>query len=114
MKANDRISFMTSLDKCIKHLEEKGFEDSYKVEDGRLLCLNTGNAFIANDIRAVNFYRFEGVSDPDDMSVLYAIETMDGRLGLLIDAYGCYADTAIGDFMRAVEIHKHVHNTPVY
>jgi hypothetical protein len=37
------------------------------------------------------------------MSILYVIETSDGRKGTLIDAYGLYADDNIGEFMKEVE-----------
>jgi hypothetical protein len=106
--ANDRTTYMTELDKCLSNLEEQGFRDQYKLEKGRLHCLTTGSIFSPQDVKAVNFYRFEGVSDPDDMAILYAIETKDGRKGTLIDAYGFYADEEIGEFMQNVEIHKNI------
>ena len=40
------------------------------------------------------------------MSILYAIETSDGRKGVLIDAYGLYADDDTSAFMQEVEIFK--------
>jgi hypothetical protein len=109
--ANDRTTYMTELDKCLAKLEEEGFKDQYKLENGRLHCLTSGKTFLPQDVKAVNFYRFEGVSNPDDMSILYAIETRDGRKGTLIDAYGLYADEEIGEFMQNVEIHKKAPHT---
>ena len=40
----------------------------------------------------MDFYRFEGESNPDDMSILYAIEANDGISGTISSAYGTYAD----------------------
>jgi hypothetical protein len=104
--ANDRTTYMTEMQKCMRNLEEKGFVDEYKMENGRLQCLGNGHEFGPQDVKAVNFYRFEGVSDPDDMAILYAVETNDGRKGILVDAYGYHADTQLGEFMQEVEIHK--------
>lgn len=97
---------MTEMQKCLHRLEEKGFTDHYKVDNGRLCCITTGNEYAPQDVQVVNFYRFEGISDPDDMSILYAVETNDGCKGTLVDAYGYYADTELGKFMRKVDIRK--------
>ncbi len=113
-KANDKITYMTDLEKCMNKLEDRGFMDQYKVENGRLLSIESGREFFPEEVKAVNFYRFEGPSNPDDMSILFAIETNDGRKGTLVDAYGFYADEEIGEFMRHVEMHKSVKDVQVY
>jgi hypothetical protein len=38
------------------------------------------------------FYRFEGMTNPDDSSILFAISSSDGLKGTLGDAYGVYAE----------------------
>jgi hypothetical protein len=40
------------------------------------------------------------------MSILYAIETSDGRKGTLVDAYGFYSDDETGEFINQIEINK--------
>jgi len=108
MDANDRPTEMTDLDRCIQRLGEKGYTDQYRVEKGKLISTKTKKKYKAKDVTAANFFRFEGISDPDDMSILYAIETEDGNRGTLVDAYGLYADDETGEFMKEVEIHKKV------
>ena len=104
--ANDRTTFMTDLEKCLNKLEAQGYKDQFRVEKDRLCDLSTNKKYKAKDVKAVNFFRFEGISNPDDMSILYAIETSDGRKGTLTDAYGLYADDDTGQFMQDVEINK--------
>ena len=53
-------------------------------------------------VSIAEWHRFEGVSDPDDMAILYAIETRNGLRGTIADAFGVYADPSVGGFMRAV------------
>ncbi|HVG15773.1 MAG TPA: hypothetical protein VM935_12460, partial [Chitinophagaceae bacterium] len=77
--ANDRYTYMSDMEQCMTKLEEKGFSDQYQVRDGRLCCLNNGKEFLPEDVKALNFYRFEGITNPDDMAILYAIETIDDR-----------------------------------
>ena len=105
-QANDKTTFMTDMEKCMNNLESKGFTDQYRVEKGKLHDLTNNKKYKPKDVKAVNFYRFEGITDPDDMSILYAIETTDGRKGTLSDAYGMYSDDETGDFMKNVDIQK--------
>ncbi|MFL5740801.1 MAG: hypothetical protein ACJ75B_11325 [Flavisolibacter sp.] len=105
-QANDRVTHMTDLEKCLNKLEAEGYTDQYKVEKGKLLDLTNNKKYKAKEVKAVNFFRFEGITDPEDMSILYAIETSDGRKGTLIDAYGMYSDDDTGAFMQEVEINK--------
>mgnify|MGYP005867477985 FL=1 len=37
-------------------------------------------------------HRFEGMTSPDDSSILFAISSTSGVKGVLVDAYGVYAD----------------------
>lgn len=105
-KANDRLTNMTDMEKCLDKLENEGYTDQYKVEKGKLYDLTNNKKYKAKEVKAVNFYRFEGISNPDDMSILYAIETSDGRKGTMVDAYGLYSDDETGEFMNQVETIK--------
>jgi hypothetical protein len=104
--ANDRLTNMTDMVTCMNKLLGDGFVEQFKVEKGRLYTADKKKHYKPNDIKMVNFYRFEGPSNPDDMSILYAVETVDGVKGTLVDAYGLYADEGTGAFMQEVEIHK--------
>src|SRR6476659_8135712 len=104
--ANDRLTHMTDMEKCLNKLESEGYTDQYKVENGKLCDLTNNKKYKAKDVKAVNFYRFEGISNTDDMSILYAIETSDGRKGTWVDAYGFYSDDETGEFINQIEINK--------
>jgi hypothetical protein len=101
--ANDRTTYMTDLDKCQKKMVEKGFTDQFQVTEEGLKSINTGHVYSPADVEVPDFFRFEGVSDPDDMSILYVIQTNDGDKGTLVDAYGLYADDQISSFMAEVD-----------
>lgn len=105
-EANDRMTFMTDLEKVQANLEKYGYTEQFRVEGDKLVALGTKKKYKHQDVKAANFYRFEGISDPDDMSILYAIETCDGCKGTLTDAYGRYSDQDTGAFMKQVEIQK--------
>lgn len=53
-----------------------------------------------------SFHRFEGPSDPGDMSIVYAISSKDlGLKGLLVGAYGAEAEAHIQRMVRKLDPH---------
>src|SRR5689334_14962184 len=103
MPANDRLTYMSPEMRCLHRVEEKGFTDQFKLSEKGLTCLANNRTYPPNEVSVVNFYRFEGISDPDDMSIIYVIRTSDGRQGTLVDAFGIYADDRIGKFMNDID-----------
>ena len=100
---------MTTLTSCISMLEELGFKAHFKASKEGLESLSTNYIYFPAEIKIVNFYRFEGASNPEDNSILYAIEAINGERGILIDAYGPDNDSQVSDFILGVEnIHKKV------
>ena len=108
-KSNDRLTFMNNEENLMTNLEKHGYTEQFRVQHKLLESITSGKTYKCEDVKAVNFYRFEGISDPDDMSILYAIETCDGAKGTLTDAYGRYSDEETGEFMKQVEIAKKLH-----
>ena len=49
-------------------------------------------------------HRFEGMTNPDDSEVLYAIRSTKGLKGLLLDAYGVYAASVSADMIKKLRI----------
>lgn len=108
-EGNDPSTFMNNEENLMKKLEQHGYTGQFKVEKDRLVNVTSGKKYKSSDVIAANFYRFEGMSDPDDTSILYAIETVDGAKGTLTDAYGNYSDDDTGAFMKKVETEKKLH-----
>lgn len=98
---------MKTLASCLNKLVLDGFAEDFKVTEKGLLGLHNEKNYRPEDVEVVNFFRFEGASDPADNSILYAINTSDGTKGTLTDAYGPYAEPAVSLFMKQVEaMHK--------
>lgn len=79
----------------------KGYTEDFKITEQGLESPH--NNYKPEQVQVVNFFRFEGESDPDDNAILYVIETNDGAKGTLIDAYGVYNDSRVASFMHDVE-----------
>jgi hypothetical protein len=97
-----------TLDGVIEELKGRGFVERFDVTAGRLRALGSGHVFDPQDLTIREYHRFEGMSDPDDASIVYAIETRSGSKGLLVDAFGPYANPEVGRLLESVEIHKAV------
>ena len=52
------------------------------------------------------YRRFEGASDPDDMSIVYAVESNNGWQGTIVDAFGVYSEPAIGTVLKHVPVRR--------
>lgn len=111
MLKNATSADMKTLASCHAKLLKEGFELDFKAGEGGIIALQLEKLYKPSDIKHVNFYRFEGASDPADNSILYAIETQDGNMGTLVDAYGPYADARVNEFMKEVET---LHKKPVH
>ncbi len=112
MEQNSTSEEMKTLSSCLNKLVLDGYTEDFKAGEKGIVSLQTEKTYEANNVNIVNFYRFEGVSDPSDNAILYVIETNDGAKGTLVDAYGPYADTKVEEFMKEVEAvnKKPVHN----
>ncbi|HEY9008122.1 hypothetical protein [Ohtaekwangia sp.] len=97
------IPQMKTLNACLDKMVEQGYVENFRAAEGGLQSFDSDKIYGAKDINIVNFYRFEGISNPDDNSVLYVIETSDGKKGTLIDAYGAYADPEVAKLIVEVE-----------
>ena len=94
---------MDSLITVLAKVEKQGFLSQFEVNGKNLVSLKTDSHFLANEVKIVHFYRFEGESNPDDSSIMYAIESNDGEKGTLVDGFGTTADSETANFMRNVK-----------
>jgi len=89
---------------AIDELARRGFTDGFRVVEGEFRALTAGKMLRPDDLVIRAVYRFEGVSDPDDMAVVYAIESTTGIRGTFVDAFGVYADPAAAAVLDHVPI----------
>ncbi|MEZ4687501.1 MAG: phosphoribosylpyrophosphate synthetase [Bacteroidia bacterium] len=81
-----------TLSEAIKGLQAEGYTENLILKEDHLTCSSVDQKISANDFEVDIALRFEGKSNPDDASVLYAISSdRFGIKGLLVDAYGAYS-----------------------
>ncbi len=97
---------INSLVDAINELRSRGYVCDFILDSGVMLCKNKNSRFKPDELTIDEVFRFEGDSNPDDMSVLYGISAKDGTKGIVVDAYGTYEDESIGEFIKKVKINK--------
>ena len=65
-----------------------------------------GMQLYPEDFMIDEFYRFEGMSNPSDNSIVYAISSKAGIKGVLIDAYGVYAENLNDAMIQKLRIQR--------
>jgi hypothetical protein len=99
-----------TLSESVNQAFRWGYTENFRMKNRSLVTDDEKISYRPDEVHIRNFFRFEGDSDPDYSSILYLIETQDGCKGVVVDAYGAYADKAISEFMGQVEsIQKQEH-----
>lgn len=98
MPAYDTVS------QALSGLKERGYTLDFNLKSNSLECV--GQKFNPKDFEITEFHRFEGNSDPGDEAVVYAIEAKNGMKGVLVNAFGVYAEPLSDDMMKKLSFHK--------
>jgi hypothetical protein len=83
-----------TLVEALSDLKARGFVYDFNLAQEKLECKDLHLQLDPQHFDIAEVYRFEGISNPDDNAIVYAIESDRGVKGVLINAYGVYADTA--------------------
>jgi len=100
------VNQFETLIEALDALKKRGFSDSFTVRQNRIRSQETGKTIRPEDVTIVEHHRFEGETDPSDMSVVYAVQCADGKRGTIIDAYGTYANSLLSDFLTKAKIRE--------
>jgi hypothetical protein len=96
---------LTPLSEVLNQLRKDGYKQDFIMDNKGLTNKTTGRRYKPEELTIIKVYRFEGESDPADMSVIYAMEADNGDKGIFLDAFGTYADY---DGQKASEYFKKV------
>jgi hypothetical protein len=94
---------MTTMTGCMNKLQADGYTENFIAKEKGLEAPSNKHLYTPDQVKIASFYRFEGESDPADNAIVYAIETNDGIKGMLVDAYGPYANRKVSQFVADVE-----------
>jgi hypothetical protein len=96
----------TSLSEATNDLKTRGYKEDFNLQATCIECPSLQLQWHPENFTVDEFYRFEGMSNPDDNSIVFAISSADGMKGVLVDAYGMYADSLTDDMVRKLKIKR--------
>lgn len=84
---------MKTMSEVMNILKERGYTANLKIKSDSIICVDSKKCMKVNEFEIDKSYRFEGDSDADYQSILYAISSDNHNIkGLLVNGYGIYAD----------------------
>ena len=94
-----------TLSETINGLKKQGYILDFNIRRDRLICHQTQTILSTDDFEIDKVYRFEGESNPDDESILYAISSSKyGVKGLLVNGYGISSDDVSEELIAKLKI----------
>jgi len=95
MKKRDLNENFGTLSETINALTGLGYTHDFNIVDECIVCHKTNTVLSPDDFQIDKIYRFEGATDPDDQSILYAISSLKSNVkGILVNGYGISSDDA--------------------
>ena len=94
----------SSLSVAIEELQKKGYDIDFNLVDEGIESKAHKKTWKAGQIEVEEAFRFEGMTNPGDNSVLYVINTDSGEKGLLVDAYGAYSGQISQEMIQKLKI----------
>lgn len=105
-----------TVSEAMADLKKLGYTIDFSIltEKECLICHQTAITLSPDDFEIDNFYRFEGNSDPGDGMIVYAISSKIKSLkGIVVNAYGIYADNASSAIVKKLNTHPEQGTTDI-
>ncbi|HEY0670591.1 MAG TPA: phosphoribosylpyrophosphate synthetase [Sphingobacteriaceae bacterium] len=96
-----QISEYNNMVEALEDLKKEGYTHDFNIHNNSLHSVNGDITLSPRDFEIDKFYRFEGMSDPGDNSIVYAISAPKHNVkGTFVNAYGVYADDISEELLK--------------
>jgi hypothetical protein len=93
-----------TLSEAIFSLKNQGYTSDFNLHPDWIDCPPLKLRLTPDQFHVDQLHRFEGMTSPDDSAILFAISSSQGVKGLLVDAYGMYADALSPTMIKKLTI----------
>lgn len=94
---------MTTLSEITNMLKREGYDIDFNLKASCLECSGNYLQILPGEFVIDKHYRFEGISDPADEAIVYAISSPKYNLkGVLVNGYGISSDKITDEMIKAL------------
>lgn len=101
MNIVDTESYDT-LSTAVNSLTDDGYVDIFRADEDNIVALFSNKIYNPEDLHILKSYRFEGMSNPQDETVVFAIDAWDGTKGTMVLCFSAEQDQNL-DLIRKIE-----------
>jgi hypothetical protein len=95
---------MDTVSQVLNKLKNEGYTLDFNLRDNCLVCHGNSLQIFPDEFVVDKHYRFEGLSDPGDEAVVYAISSAENNVkGTLVNGYGIYSNEIAHDLVKALK-----------
>jgi hypothetical protein len=96
---------MMTVSEAITKFKEEGYIVDFNLKENCLECHGNYLQIFPGEFIIDKHYRFEGLSDPGDEAVVYAISSPTHNIkGILVNGYGIYSENISDEMIKALKV----------
>lgn len=99
-----------TVSEAISGLQKQGYIIDFAIEAQKecLICNKTGVELSPDEFEIDQYYRFDGDTDPGDEMIVFAISSTKNDLkGIVVNAFGMYADSTSSAIVKKLSVSNH-------
>lgn len=101
-----------TLSETINSLIKLGYIHDFNIQEECIVCHHANIKLLPSEFQIDKVYRFEGVSNPDDQSILYVISSSKFNVkGVLVNGYGISFDEETSKVVEKLRTHPTTEST---
>ena len=93
-----------TVTEALNDLKKRNFNLDFNLKENSIVC--NEHKFDIDDFEIVEYYRFEGDTDPADEAIVYAIESKTGLKGVLVSGYGISAEGMSAELVKKLSVNR--------
>lgn len=102
------------MSETINGLIKFGYVHDFNIQNECIFCQQTNNSLLPIDFQIDKVYRFEGASNPEYQSILYANSSEKYNLkGVLVNGYGILSDEKTSKLIEKLETHRSLNSMEI-